>query len=75
MQSSTLLKIGDFVQARVPKKYEADRSDYGRVDAIENYTDDNGTRQWVYVRWYGSDGKPNADCQKHVAAELEEVGE
>ena len=46
-----------------------------RIDAIENYSDSNGTRQWIYGRWYTESGRPNGDVQKHVADELEEVGE
>ncbi len=75
MKSSTMLKIGEFVQAKVPKKHEADRTTYGRVAAIEIYTDDNGTRQWVYVNWYADSGKPLPEAQKHVAAELEVIDE
>lgn len=75
MKSSTMLKIGEFVQAKVPKKHEADRTTYGRVAAIENYTDDNGTRQWVYVNWYTDGGKPLPEHQKHVPDELESIEE
>ena len=75
MRSSTLLKVGDFVRAIVPPSQQSDRTAYGRVWAIENYTDASGTRQWVYVTWYSNDGKPNGDVQKHHADELEEMGE
>lgn len=44
----------------------------GRVSAIETFRDYHGTRTWVYVRWFDSDGKPDKDEMKHCPDELVE---
>jgi hypothetical protein len=45
----------------------------GRVCAIETYTDDNGTRKWVWVRWINGDDCPSKDTERFAPQELEEV--
>lgn len=66
--------IGSFVHAKVsPSALKSGRFAHGRVNAVESYTDDNGSRMWIYVRWLSVDGKPDAGDQKHAPAELEPV--
>lgn len=42
----------------------------GRVIAHETYVDENGRREWWYVRWFSDHGKPDGEPMKHAAAEL-----
>ncbi len=47
----------------------------GRVNGHEIYRDDNGTREWCYVNWFGDDGKPSGGDTKHSPRELVVVKE
>lgn len=65
------MHVGDFVQFKVPEGVRSDQFAYGQINAIETYSDFNGTRTFVYVRWIDSDGKPDSEAIKHWAQELE----
>lgn len=65
------MKLGTIVQLRV--KLEAGYRDRGMLVAHESYTDFHGTRTWLYVRWFDSDGRPDTEAKKHHAEELEEA--
>ena len=42
----------------------------GRVTAIEIYEDEHWVREWIYVRWYSIDGRPDGGDTKHHRKEL-----
>ena len=68
---SDRIGIGTFVHLSLPECKRIDRTAYGRVEAIERYTDYHGSRTWLYVRWITSEGVPDENCKKHSAMELE----
>jgi len=67
------LQVGDFVRLVVPDDRRHDASARGRVTAYEKYTDDQGTRTWIYVRWFNDDGKPDSEQMRHSYDELEKA--
>ena len=67
------LNLGDFVRFVVPDDRKHEASARGRVVAYEKYTDDQGTRVWVYVRWFNDDGKPDNEPMRHSCDELEKA--
>jgi len=72
---STLYRVGDWVQPIVPKTKQSDRTAYARIAAVENYTDAHGTYQFIYVKWYGSDGKPESDLKRINVDDIEQMEE
>ena len=69
------MKLGDFVRLRVPADRKPDCFARGRIVATEQYTDFNGTRSWIYVRWFDGDGKPEQEACKHAIQDLEQHSE
>lgn len=65
------VKLGQIVRYAVPVAKGEQHFARGRVIAREQYDDEAATREWWYVRWYNSDGKPDAEPMKHARAELE----
>jgi len=65
------MKIGDFVRYPVPASKRKEQFAYARVCAVDTCTDDNGTLEWIYVRWIDCVGKPGDEPTKHAADELE----
>ena len=49
---------------------EQQRYVHGRVSAIERYEDEHGVREWIYVRWYSIDGRPDGGDTRHHRKEL-----
>ncbi len=72
-EMSTLhpMKLGDFVRLAVPDSCNIDCVSRGRVVALERYTDFGGTREFVYVRWFDSEGKPSTETERLYRAELD----
>lgn len=67
------MQIGTFVRLVVPNDMKPDAFARGRVDGKEIYEDANGIREWIYVRWFCGDGRPDAETRKHHRSELEPV--
>lgn len=63
-------ELHSFVRQFVPPGRAKDRYAYGIIVALETYTDGNGTREWIYVRWINGDGKPDSEPLKHSIDEL-----
>ena len=68
-------QVGMFVRAQVPASKQTDATAFGRIDAIESLTDDNGTRRWVIVRWIDDAGLPEREARRHSIEELEPLEE
>jgi len=45
----------------------------GRIIAEETFTDESGTRHWVYVRWFDERGAPCPETMRHNPRELRRV--
>ena len=67
------MKLGDIVCYKTLKT--EDQFAKGRLIATEINTDFHGSREWLYVRWFDSDGRPQAEAHKHSREELERVAE
>ena len=63
--------IGEWVRYHTPKGAIEGHRAFGRVDAAERYEDDNGVRDWIYVRFVNADGQPDQNPTKCHAYELE----
>lgn len=59
-------RVGQYVRLVAPAKVDAV---VGRIMAIEDYTDFNGTRRWFYVSWYTPIGT-RGEVEKHSHQEL-----
>lgn len=64
------MNLGDFVRLVVPEDRKPDSFARGRITGMEQYTDFHGTREWIYVTWFDSDGVPDGNQKKHAALEL-----
>ena len=65
------IRVGDWVQYKYPARTAL--STVGRVNAIEKYTDDHGTRTFVYIRWLDQEERPDREYMRLYPEEIEVV--
>lgn len=73
MATNTFPVLGSMVRYNTGKEEGHFEGFYGRVIAIERYTDELATKTWLYVRWISPEGKPDSEPMKHSAHELVEM--
>lgn len=65
------MQLNDYVRLNLPSDRRTSATGYGRIFALETYTDCHGTRRWVYVQWLSDEGIPLPHETKHHELELE----
>ena len=73
MTTQLTLSIGDLVRYSTLRRTDPFDCAYGRIIAIEKYTDSQASKVWYYVRWISPDGKPDSEPQKCDPDELVHV--